>query len=345
MSNHNKIKTCAICQSPVAEEMDYCPNCGLAKPTVALVMLPAETETAERIKAQNENASRLGKEPYSFAYPKVETAYKPQHTNRHTASSKGILYPLLFGFISAIIGGLLLYGIHFISTYIIAFVFSISAWLGFGFMLILYLGTVIGLGWAIGSIISIAARLISFVRTDIIKWIALISGFLAFFTYLGVFLVLDKTIGKELIIFNKYLELSAYFLIIPIFAWVKSRKEIQANPICYLCDKYMILLSLSGTPIKFESTLMEILNLRRFERLIELSNKVGNNVNHCGVTFWFCNNCRSNGFINATTTQTRIKKDKWEEKSQLIFSSSLKNAEIESLIAFFKSQLKDWEYD
>jgi hypothetical protein len=281
-----------------------------------------------------------GAGPFSFAFPAVNNAYRPSGTN----SLAAILLMLIFGSAAGIVGGIAVFYAHqLIGSW---FFQDVPAKISLFKLLVVFIGLLlinIGLVALIGFMISQAidrAALLGKGRNEqTAKTLGIIcasAGYAAYFTpYLAKYGVAGFDSLPDL------LRLIVYLAAVTIPAYRLSGRVIQANPFCEACNRYMTKHAYSKVPIAHERQLLDALRGRDFTRAVGFTD-VGRKAdkNYSLITFWHCDSCCKQGFINAETKQVRYNyevKDRKEQRteqtqSRLIYSSTLLAAEIAPLL-------------
>lgn len=313
----HEISECPKCKTGIVSGALYCPGCGY-----------------ERI------TGKEGVGPFSFAFPSVENAYKPSGKGNQRAN----LIMLLVGSSAGIVGGAVLPFLHRAINH--WFAADVPREVSVFDLLVAFLGLWV-LNIALAALLGHAIRFAVDKGTiigknrdeEMSKRIGLVSGIAGCVVYTLVHFSIYRAEAFDSAI--DLVRLALYYLAITIIPARFSGKVIGANPFCEECGKFMRKIKIGKVPIRSESALMGILESGHFESVAGLSDATSKrDRNYSQVSFWHCESCRKNGFINVETTQMRCKyeiKDGKETRSEetqarLIFSLPLGKDAIDTML-------------
>lgn len=275
------------------------------------------------------STGREGVGPFSFGFPAVENAYNPSGKG----STKANIWMLVLGLPTGVIVGGLLYYVH---RAIVDFSNNIVGATCFGLLFVWIIPAVLSgfLGYLVAYAVSQGATIGKGRNLNAVAICGVISGLVGSVAY-----AIVRSINEGPEAFDSSIDIIrviVYTLPILIVAWAGATETMKRKPFCEACNKYMKTITLGRIPIRSEGGLMEIFKSRTFKDLAALaSSNEKDEKNYSTIIVWYCDNCKEQGFINATTLQTRFEytKDSTKTKSEtrLIFSSPLESAEIETL--------------
>lgn len=332
---------CPVCKLEVDPQVDFCPACGYKEPVRPPVDWQKIPNMQERSNAMFLEMARKAAGPINFTFPAVEPAYTFT-PGTHKTSLRSMLAMLGAGLAVAIAGGPLLYLLVYLLGLGIAVLLAGGAnCLAIGSIL-LYGLVAVPIGLLIGKAVSHVAIKTQCRSAQASQVISLVSALACFISYLVFYtLILGAGEGYDSVI--DFLKLAAYLLALSIAAWRSARSDIEKTPFCEQSQEYMQVIRWGdrvnvGWPIGYESRLMDIFQRHDYANLPGLPlEKIQFYPSRVIATFWYCQKCQDNGYIDLETIMVRRKyennKETTDQQTRLIYSAQLRNEQISDLLA------------
>jgi len=314
-----EIQVCPKCETSTPESETYCLGCGY------------EFSTGNEA---------IG--PFSFEFPVAENAYKPSGIG----TPKGNLLMFIYGLGAAVVLGPLIYVTHIIAAEIAAFFvrlgFCLSGLVGMAIYFFGYIlgapiaGALVGMAIGKGAINGKSRNSAAAKRIGLILGLVCFSAFVT--TYISI-LGMDEGFDSWL----DYLKMGWNLLTVPLVAYIMADETIKDTPFCEECQEFMKKVELKNRPIRYEKSLIAILNTGELYKVSDFLPDEENK-NYIRITVWSCNCDRGWGFAHMHTTQKRISKDsagKATENTQtrLVFSAKFAKSQLEMLLSLAKTEL------
>lgn len=344
MSEFKDTIPCPVCKLEVDPQVEFCPACGYkepAKPPVDWQRIPLTTKNPqERLNAMTLELARKAAGPTNFRYPPVESVYifKP---GGHV-SSRSLLAMLVAGLATSIAGGPLLYLLVYLLGLGVAVLLANNSNCLAISAILLYSVVAVPVGFLIGNAVSHVAIKTQCRNPRTAQVISLVSAVACFISYL-VFYTLVLGVGEGFDSLIDFLKLAAYLVAMSIAAWRSARSDIEKTPFCDQSQEYMKAINWgdpvnAGWPIGLESRLLDIFQLSNYKDLAGLPlERIQFYPSRVIATFWYCEKCKANGFINLETILVKRKlennKETTDQQKRLVYSAQMNHEQISELLA------------
>ncbi|MBI3160652.1 MAG: zinc ribbon domain-containing protein [Chloroflexi bacterium] len=333
---------CPSCADEVAPGAEFCPACGFSEPGKPPADLAA-LEGQPRVQAAALEALRKGAGPFSFRFEEVKTAIaRPARVPNSTGVNFNIAAA---GLLAGALGGLAAY---FLLVLLALLALAVSRSAFFSLMVMIIAPFVLflvpfGGGWLAGAAINKRGMAFNSTDWDNLRRIGALSALAAF----GVFALTHYLRMGPAEWLDSWVDWAWLLVALPGFlfgAWGSSGEELAKEPYCETCRKYMRktefgrpvgMQAPGGFPIRFEPRLLEALKSGRLAAIAELgADWVAENF--VTLTFWDCEGCEEDGYVNLQTTQTRNVRDNkgnlnLTSQTRLVFSQRIGKEAISAL--------------
>jgi hypothetical protein len=295
-----------------------------------------------RARAAAQEALRKGAGPFSFRFEEVKSAVaRPGRVPNSPSTSLNIAAA---GLLAGVVAGPLTYLLLLLLA-LLGMFFSTAA---MGRLMTLILAPFVlflvpfGGGWLVGEAVN--RRGMAFNSTDWVnlRRIGVLSALAAFLAFaLTHYLRMGPAEWLD-----SWVDWAWLLVALPGFlvgARGSSGEELAKEPYCEKCRKYIRktvfgrpvgMQAPGGFPIRFEPRLLEALQSGRLAAIAELGAGWVSG-NFVTLTFWDCEGCEEDGYVNLQTTQTRNVPEKGnlntKSETRLVFSQRIGKDEISAL--------------